>query len=254
VLPTCTFDDIRLISIDDDILKIAGKMNCSDVVAAVLSSRGEDGPINIEDFRIGGIDESLSSLDLGPGVSEAADTWKRAVSSRSVLVYGDYDVDGIASTALAVELTGVSGASSVHYYLPHRQKEGYGVHLPLIRRALAQGVQTLIVTDCGSKDVEPLREAVDGGMAVIVFDHHSVDGDTIDLPAFVNPQRGGSGVGPLSRPSFPEDGWRRDWTLWPWLPWPTACLWASSTESWSTRGLRCSETRDDRELRSFMLV
>ncbi|EFC91929.1 phosphoesterase RecJ domain protein [Dethiosulfovibrio peptidovorans DSM 11002] len=192
MLPTCTFDDIRLISIDDEILKIAEKMNCSDVVAAVLSSREKDGLINIENFRVGGIDESLSSLELGPGVSEAVDTWKRSVSGSSVLVYGDYDVDGIASTALAVELAGVSGASSVHYYLPHRQKEGYGVHLPLIRRALAQGVQTLIITDCGSKDVEPLREAVDGGMAVIVFDHHSVDGDTIDLPALVNPQRGGS--------------------------------------------------------------
>ncbi|NCC95397.1 MAG: single-stranded DNA exonuclease RecJ [Synergistales bacterium] len=191
MLPVCPIDRVSMISVAPSAHELAQKIGCSDLVATVLTAmkfnRVEDMSrwINIDAKR------DLVDVEIGPGSSETALEWRRSVPGKRVLVYGDYDVDGVASSALAVEMARYSGAISVHYFLPHRQKEGYGVHLNVIKKAVASGVQTLVVTDCGSKDVDSIGYALDNGLRVMVFDHHSVEGKVIDIEPFVNPQRGG---------------------------------------------------------------
>jgi single-stranded-DNA-specific exonuclease len=89
-----------------------------------------------------------------------------------VVVYGDYDVDGVCSTALAVEL-GLGEFGDVRYYIPHRHHQGYGVHEDVIHAVKKTGCDFLVAVDCGTRDVEALETAVDGGLKVLVFDHHA---------------------------------------------------------------------------------
>ncbi|PIE54187.1 MAG: single-stranded DNA exonuclease RecJ [Dethiosulfovibrio peptidovorans] len=191
MLPTCSSRQIQRLSVDDDPLALSTHLGCSNLLATVMRSRWGDDPDKLSSLLVDDLPGSLQNLDLGPDVDRALELWNKAVPNQKVLVYGDYDVDGVSSSALAIELAGLSGASSVSYYLPHRQNEGYGVHRWVIQAAVVKGFQTLIVVDCGSKDVEAIDQAVRSGMTVIVFDHHSVDGDVIAIPGFVNPQRGG---------------------------------------------------------------
>lgn len=190
LLPVCSIDHINRVSVDLHASDLADKLGCSGLVAVVLRSKSFPDLDGMSRWMKHDLEDSLRDLDLGPGSKEAAQEWSRSVPGRKVLVYGDYDVDGVASAALAVEMARKSGAKLVHYYLPHRQKEGYGVHLNVVKKAVSSGVQTLIVTDCGSKDVEAIKYALDHSLSVMVFDHHSVEGDVIDLAPFVNPQRG----------------------------------------------------------------
>lgn len=191
MLPACTPDKIKRLHLTDDISEIARRVGCSDLAAAVLSTRVGPDPESMIQWLKDNLEELLSSVDLGPGAAESKEQWGRAVSGKRILVYGDYDVDGIASSALAVEMAGAAGAELVRYYIPHRQKEGYGVQLPVIKKAASMGFHSVIITDCGSKDREAVDCALENGMSVMVFDHHSMDGDTINLPSFVNPQKGG---------------------------------------------------------------
>ena len=130
----------------------------------------------------------LDSLDMGRAAAAARSLWPRAVPGKKVFVYGDYDVDGVSSTVLALELAQESGASEVVYYIPDRRVEGYGLHPDNMRRIIADGFNTMIVVDCGSKDVEAVEIAKAAGMNVIIFDHHAVEGDIVRLETLVNPQ------------------------------------------------------------------
>ena len=191
MLPVCSMELLNRYALDGESSEMARRLGCSGLLATVLRSKGLSDAKDMDSLR-SSLQENLEKLDLGLGSTETAVKWAKSVSRSKVLVYGDYDVDGVCSSALAVEMARESGAESVHYYLPHRQKDGYGVHLKIIERAVSSGIQTLIVTDCGSKDVKSIKYAMDRGMTVMVFDHHSVDGDIIELDSFVNPQRGGS--------------------------------------------------------------
>lgn len=192
MLPVCSMNLMDIFSLNRESSDLAHSVGCSELVATVLRSKGFFDIESMSKRLSLDLQECLNGLDIGPGSVETALEWGKAVPGARVMVYGDYDADGVCSSALAVEMARESGAKSVHYYIPHRQKEGYGVHLNVIKKAINGGIETLIVTDCGSKDVESIEYAVDNGMNVMVFDHHSVEGNTIDIEAFVNPQRGGS--------------------------------------------------------------
>ncbi len=88
-----------------------------------------------------------------------------------VLVYGDYDVDGVTSTALLYKVLTDLGFQAVAY-IPHRQDEGYGLHEEAIQRAAKAGVKVLITVDCGVTAVSEVNIARSLGIDVIITDHH----------------------------------------------------------------------------------
>ena len=167
--------------------RLAASLPCSLLTAAVLESRSS-GRASARDFPpLAEWDESLlENLVLGEGAKEAADRWKSAPDLGRVLVYGDYDVDGVSATTLALELC--RGKSRIaRFFIPHRHEEGYGLHSSLLKDLLSYGWDTLIIVDCGSKDGPLLDMALSMGLRVFVFDHHLPEEGQPLHPAVVNP-------------------------------------------------------------------
>jgi single-stranded-DNA-specific exonuclease len=106
----------------------------------------------------------------------------------TVLVYGDYDVDGTTAVALVYHYLSRLGAR-VHYYLPDRDKEGYGVSEAGVRHGASLGASLLITLDCGIKALEPLALAASLGMDVIVADHHLPGSELPAACAVLDPRR-----------------------------------------------------------------
>lgn len=107
---------------------------------------------------------------------------------KKIAVYGDYDVDGITSTALLYSLLQRLGAE-VTFYIPNRLKEGYGVHKSSIDYLKSNGVSTIITVDCGINAVEEVNYARALGMDVIITDHHQPHDTLPGADAVINPLR-----------------------------------------------------------------
>jgi single-stranded-DNA-specific exonuclease len=111
-------------------------------------------------------------------------------SNEPVVIFGDYDVDGVTSTALLLEVLRPLGWQ-VQYYLPHRMDEGYGLSPDGVEHCLAKCPATLLLAvDCGSNAVASVASLRQRGVDVIVLDHHQVCSPAPAAAALVNPQLG----------------------------------------------------------------
>src|SRR5207302_3784832 len=107
------------------------------------------------------------------GIGEACQRIERAVRDReTILIYGDYDVDGVTSIVLLQTVLRAIGADAAHV-VPHRVVDGYGLKNEVLERVLAERAVKLVITvDCGITSVEPVRRALGRGRDVIITDHH----------------------------------------------------------------------------------
>jgi single-stranded-DNA-specific exonuclease len=128
----------------------------------------------------------METLNLGAASVEAAKKWRSKCSFGNIVVYGDYDTDGISSTVLAMEIFRHK-ALGVRYFIPRRDMQGYGLHASVLDRLTESGCNTLVVVDCGTNDVDLLRKLEQRGMDVFVFDHHSVSASASPFSLTVNP-------------------------------------------------------------------
>ena len=94
-----------------------------------------------------------------------------AAKNEKVLIYGDYDVDGVTSSTMLNKLLTALGLP-VEVYLPHRENEGYGMNKEVIKRFADKGFTLLISSDCGISNFDEIDLANKSGMDVIIFDHH----------------------------------------------------------------------------------
>jgi single-stranded-DNA-specific exonuclease len=109
--------------------------------------------------------------------------------SEKVLIYGDYDVDGVTSSALLRRLFDQLGIQTINY-IPHRMEEGYGLNLEIAEFARSQGVNLIITVDCGINAFLPIEAINAAGIDVIVIDHHEPDGNKLPPAlAVINPKR-----------------------------------------------------------------
>ena len=159
------------------------------LVAQVLFNRGVVEPDAIRTF----LDPKLTHLHAPeslPGVSRAAERIAHAVRERqSIVIYGDYDADGLTSTAILWHMLTLAGAN-VSYYIPHRIEEGYGVNSEAVRQIRRDGADLMITVDCGITAAEQVRLARELGLAVVITDHHSFDGPLPEADAVVHPRAG----------------------------------------------------------------
>jgi len=110
-------------------------------------------------------------------------------NSEKVLIYGDYDVDGVTSSALLRRLLNHLGIESINY-IPHRMEEGYGLNQEVAEFARSQGIHLLITVDCGINAFAPIEALNEAGVDVIVIDHHEPDGNKIPKAlAVLDPKR-----------------------------------------------------------------
>jgi single-stranded-DNA-specific exonuclease len=159
----------------------------SPIVAQLLICRGLDQVQQVRDF----LDTKLSQLrDPGelPGASAAAQRIHAAVQARQrIIVYGDYDVDGITGTSLLLQCLRMLGAD-VGYYIPHRLDEGYGLNHEAIRTLATHGAKQIITVDCGISSVDEALTVKELGVELIITDHHSLAASLPEAAAIVHPQ------------------------------------------------------------------
>jgi single-stranded-DNA-specific exonuclease len=178
---------------------LAAALDLTDTTASVLVRRGYADPEQAKAF----LDGELPGHDpfaLGD-MREACERIRAAIGAGTkICVHGDYDVDGICATTLAVLVLRELGAD-VEWHLPSRFEEGYGVSSETLARLAREGFGLVITVDCGITAVEEVREARAAGLEVIVTDHHR-PGDTLpDCPivatkpsAYPFPELCGTGV------------------------------------------------------------
>lgn len=131
-----------------------------------------------------------------PELEVAAERIIQAVESREkILIYGDYDADGVTASALMLEVLEMMGAEEVGVMLPDRFKDGYGMSKRLVQRAERERVKLVITVDCGSNNAEIISELRKVGTEVVVTDHHEVLGELPKAVAVVNPKRRDTEVG-----------------------------------------------------------
>ncbi|HEX5324022.1 MAG TPA: single-stranded-DNA-specific exonuclease RecJ [Capsulimonadaceae bacterium] len=158
------------------------------LTARLLTNRGLLGPDEAEAFLRPNLSHLHDPFGL-PDMDKAAHRIADAVrSTETIFIHGDYDVDGVTSTALYVRALAKLGAKVLHR-VPHRHQDGYDLKARAIEWAHAQGAALIITTDCGIQAREAVNFANSLGMTVIVTDHHE-PGETLpDAFAVVNPHR-----------------------------------------------------------------
>ena len=161
------------------------------VVAELLICRGVTDPVLARDF----LDPKLSSLRdpaLLPGCTEAAERLHAAVRDRRpIVVYGDYDVDGMTGTAILWLCLKLLGAET-SYYVPHRVDEGYGLNSEAIRGLAVEKAQVLVTVDCGIGSRDEAELARDLGLELIITDHHEPSSRLPEAAAIVHPRLPGA--------------------------------------------------------------
>jgi single-stranded-DNA-specific exonuclease len=126
------------------------------------------------------------------GIAHACDRINRAIRDReTILIYGDYDVDGVTSIVLLQTVLRGLGAD-VDFVVPHRLVDGYGLKTEVLERVCRdRDVRLVITVDCGITSVEPVRRAIERGIDVIITDHHLPPGTLPDAAAVLNPKQPG---------------------------------------------------------------
>lgn len=128
---------------------------------------------------------------LLPGMTETVRLLREAAARRDpILIWGDYDADGICAASILLETLKEEGAN-VNFYLPSRHSDGYGLNPEGIRKAAEKGFRLLITVDCGISSREETALARSLGMTVIVTDHHALPPELPEADAVMNPLLGG---------------------------------------------------------------
>ncbi len=153
------------------IAEMARELGITETTACVLANRGLTTRKQAAMFISGDLADFPSSFllkDMERGV-ELVD--EAIHSGEKIVIYGDYDVDGVTSTSILYQ-TIVKLGGTAEFYLPHRQKEGYGLNLEAVETLAAQGARFLLTCDNGISAIKEIARAKELGMKVVVIDHH----------------------------------------------------------------------------------
>lgn len=163
----------------------------SSILASLLVARGVTEAAAVKAFLSGSLAD-LRDPETLPGVPEAADRILAAVKAgRKIVVYGDYDADGMCATAILVGCLEALDATP-SWYVPSRQDEGYGLNAEALASLAAQGASLVVSVDCGITAVAEARRARELGLELIVTDHHAFSEELPEADVLVHPRLPGS--------------------------------------------------------------
>ena len=178
----------RILPFDpDQVEQLESRANVPTVVAQLLLNRGIQSPDEIASF----LDTKLSDLrppeDL-PGITAASALIYQAVKDQKrILIYGDYDADGMTASAILFRCLTILQAN-VTYFAPNRISDGYGLNADQIKRHHEQGVELIISVDCGIANADEIDIAKQLGLQVVVTDHHEFGDRLPNADAIVHPR------------------------------------------------------------------
>ncbi len=173
--------------------RLASELKIPRVIADILINRGITTSEEANQFLYPDISKLCDPYlfeDMDRGVERVIEALR---NRENIMIYGDYDVDGVTSTSLMFLILNKLGAE-VSYYLPNRLSEGYGISEDGLIVAKERGVSLLISVDCGITAVEEVRMAKEMGIDCIITDHHEPGSEIPEAVAVINPKRGGAEV------------------------------------------------------------
>ena len=172
--------------------RLSPQLGISPLLTQLLTARNITTPEEAEVF----LSPKLSDLHSPFLMKDMEKTVKRiskAIKSQEeIVLYGDYDVDGVTGVSILLLFLRDAGAR-VSFFIPDRVEEGYGLHTEALKRIKEEGAKLIITVDCGTSDVEQVKFAKQQGMEVIITDHHEVPGVLPPAHAVLNPRRGDCG-------------------------------------------------------------
>ena len=161
------------------------------LVAALLAARGVSDAGAVKAFLSGTLSD-LRDPETLPGVPEAADRILAAVKAgRRIVVYGDYDADGMCATAILVGCLEALDAKPA-WYVPSRQDEGYGLNAEALGKIAADGANLVVTVDCGITAVAEAKWARGLGLELIITDHHNFAEELPAADVLVHPRLPGT--------------------------------------------------------------
>src|SRR3954453_14555347 len=173
---------------DNTALLVAGRLGLPEIVGRLLAQRDlglAEAPIFLAPRLREQLPDPAHLRDMAPAVARLV----RAIrESETIVVFGDYDVDGATSAALLLRFFAATGARAL-VYVPDRIREGYGPNAPALLRLREQGAAVAVTVDCGATAHEPLAAAKEAGLDVIVVDHHMGEPLLPAAVAVINPNR-----------------------------------------------------------------
>lgn len=168
--------------------QLRSMFNISEMMARTLINRGVDDIDKANTFIKADINDLYDPFLL-TDMEKAVDRILVAIEeNEKICIYGDYDVDGITSTALCVNILRNLEAD-VMYYIPVRAEEGYGLNHEAIEYIAEQGVNLIITVDCGIQSIDVVETVKKSEMDIIITDHHECGEILPDAYAVVNPHR-----------------------------------------------------------------
>jgi single-stranded-DNA-specific exonuclease len=168
--------------------RLAGEVKVSPLVGRLLAQRGFTEPAAAQAFLHPSLGQ-LHAPELMAGMREAVERLRRALAQHEkILIYGDYDVDGTMAVVVLLTTLRMLGAE-VEAFVPHRLIDGYGMRVPVVEKAAADGFRVVISVDTGIREHAVLERARALGVDCIVTDHHLPDGHLPPACAILNPRR-----------------------------------------------------------------
>lgn len=183
--------------------KIATTTGLSPLLAAVLANQGMESVEAAQQFLAPESQTLPSPLEAFPDLASSLTLLQDAIASRyKIAICGDYDADGMTSTALLLRVLRALGAE-VDYAIPSRMQEGYGINQRIVEEFAADGVKLVLTVDNGIAAYDPVARARELGLTVIITDHHDLPPQLPPANAILNPKlvpeespyRGLAGVG-----------------------------------------------------------
>ena len=169
---------------------ISRELHLSAVTARLLCQRGYDTPKSAQDFiclRTEMLCDPMLLLDIRPAVDRIIS----AIEKREkIVIYGDYDVDGVTAVSTLHLYLQEKGAD-VSYYIPNRASEGYGVSISALDKIAENGTKLVITVDTGITAIDEVAYAKTLGLDFVITDHHECHSDLPDAVGVVNPHRAG---------------------------------------------------------------
>lgn len=170
--------------------QLKNELNVSVISARLLAARGFESAEKVRQM----IHNDWSIVHnpyLLDGMEKAVRRIQQAVENKErILVFGDYDADGVSSTTIMIRLLTELGAS-FGWYIPNRFTEGYGPNVPAFQSAHDEGASLIITVDTGIAAVNEIQTANDLGMDVIITDHHEPPPELPPAYAIINPKKPG---------------------------------------------------------------
>ncbi len=176
---------------DSEIVSLAEKLGVSPLTALLIYNRGQDTPEKAKSF-LSVLSGSYYDPFLMPDMDKAVARITEAVEKKEkVVIYGDYDVDGVTSVSILYTYLKELGLSP-EYYIPSRSAEGYGVNNDAIKQLAEKNITLMITVDTGVTALEEVKFASSLGIDAVITDHHECLADLPEAIAVVNPRRADS--------------------------------------------------------------